>query len=93
MVQFIDMAIRTIVQIYTFMIFGYILLSWLPQLKESSLGYFLGRMVEPFLAPFRQLIRPIGMIDISAIVALLTLYLAEKGLLFLLRYFSQGISI
>ena len=93
MVQFIEMAVRTIIQIYTFMIFGYIILSWLPQLKESALGYFLGRMVEPFLAPFRQLIRPIGMIDISAIVALITLNLAEKGILFLLRYFSQGISV
>lgn len=93
MVHYIDMAIRSIIQIYSFMIFGYIILSWFPHLRESSIGYFLGRMVEPFLTPFRQLIRPIGMIDISAIVALITLHLAEKGLLFLIRYFSQGMPI
>ena len=93
MVHYIEAAISGIIQIYTFMIFGYILLSWVPQLKDSALGYFLARTVEPFLQPFRQLIRPIGMIDISAIVALMTLYLAEKGLLFLIRYFSQGMSI
>ncbi|RKD24115.1 hypothetical protein BEP19_06820 [Ammoniphilus oxalaticus] len=83
----IETVIRTIVQVYTFIIFGYILSSWFPRLRDSALGYFLGKMAEPFLSPFRQLIRPVGVMDISAIVALFTLFFAEKGLIFLLYYF------
>lgn len=83
--QTVETVIRFVLQIYTFMIFGYILLSWIPQLRDSAIGDFLGRMVEPFLRPFKQIIPPIGMIDVSAIVALFTLYLAEEGLIFLLH--------
>ncbi len=85
MIQTVETVIRFILQIYTFMIFGYILLSWIPQLRDSAIGDFLSRMVEPFLRPFKQIIPPIGMIDVSAIVALFSLYLAEEGLIFLLH--------
>lgn len=85
MIQTVETVIRFILQIYTFMIFGYILLSWIPQLRDSGIGDFLSRMVEPFLRPFKQIIPPIGMIDVSAIVALFSLYLAEEGLIFLLH--------
>lgn len=68
-------------EIYTFMIFAYILMSWFPQMRESMIGEFLGRFVEPFLRPFRSIIPPIGMIDISPIVALFALYFAKIGLL------------
>lgn len=86
--QTVETVIRFVLQIYTFMIFGYILLSWVPQLRDSAIGDFLGKMVEPFLRPFKQIIPPIGMIDVSAIVALFTLYLAEEGLIFLLHLMS-----
>ncbi|WP_202077020.1 YggT family protein [Caldalkalibacillus salinus] len=65
--------------IYTFMVFGYILMSWLPNLRESALGEILGKFVEPVLAPFRKIIPPLGMIDISPIVALIALRFARMG--------------
>lgn len=65
--------------IYTYMIFGYILMSWLPNLRESSIGELLGKFVEPILSPFRRIIPPLGMIDISPIVAILALRVARFG--------------
>jgi YggT family protein len=65
--------------IYTYMIFGYILMSWIPNLRESSIGEILGKFVEPILGPFRKIIPSIGMIDLSPIVALLALSLARSG--------------
>lgn len=50
----------------------YILSSWVPPLRESRLGQFVGSLVEPYLGIFRRIIPPIGMIDISPIFALLT---------------------
>ena len=42
--------------------------------RESFIGELLGKLVEPYLAPFRRFIPPIGgMIDISPIVALFAL--------------------
>ncbi|GAK04628.1 cell division protein YlmG/Ycf19 [Geomicrobium sp. JCM 19037] len=49
-------------------VFIYVLSSWLPGLRESQFGEALGKVVEPVMEPFRKIIPPIGMIDISPIV-------------------------
>ena len=68
-------------QIYFFMIIAYVLMSWLPNARESFIGELLGKLVEPYLSPFRRFIPSIGgVIDISPIVAI-----------FALRYLVQGI--
>ncbi|WP_439108497.1 YggT family protein [Alkalihalophilus lindianensis] len=67
--------------IYSFLIIGYILLSWFPNARESSFGQFLGSIVEPYLEPFRKFIPPLGMIDLSPIVAIIVLRLASTGVL------------
>lgn len=73
------------------MIFVYILMSWLPNARDSFIGELLGKLVEPFLAPFRKFIPPImGMIDISPIVALFVLQLAARGLTSVLNYIFVG---
>lgn len=70
--------------IYRFMMIAYILMSWVPQMRDTSIGQLLERLVEPFLAPFRRFIPAIGFIDISPIVAFFALMFAEKGVLYLL---------
>lgn len=72
-------CIMLAIQAYSFMIIAYILMSWFPNARESSIGQFLGSLVEPFLSPFRRIIPPIGMIDISPIVAILALRFAGIG--------------
>lgn len=58
-------------------------MSWFPNARESSFGQIIGKLVEPYLQPFRQIIPPLGMIDISPIVAILALRMASSGVTFL----------
>jgi YggT family protein len=69
-----------LLNIYSWLLIGYILMSWIPNLRDTSFGQFLGMVVEPYLAPFRKIIPPIGMIDISPIVAIIALDFAQRGL-------------
>lgn len=74
--------ILTLSQIYTYMIIAYVLLSWLPSLRDSFIGELLSKLVEPYLAPFRRFIPSIGgVIDISPIVALFALRFVALGLI------------
>ncbi len=74
--------------IYFYMILIYVLMSWLPSVRESFVGEFLGRMVEPYLRPFRRFIPPIGgVLDISPIVALISLKFVAYGIIAVLGFF------
>ncbi len=81
----IQSLVTTLFTVYQFMIFGYILMSWIPALKESSIGEILGKLVEPYLGIFRKFIPPIGMIDISPIIALFALRYIMMGLLIVIQ--------
>lgn len=79
--------VGTLFQIYFYMILIYVLMSWLPNVRESFVGELLGKLVEPYLAPFRRFIPPImGMIDISPIIALFVLQLAQQGVFAILDF-------
>lgn len=75
-------------QIYFYMIIVYVLMSWLPNLRENFIGELLAKLVEPYLSPFRRFIPPImGMLDISPIIALFVLQFAEQGVYAIMRLF------
>ena len=69
-----------LVQIYYIGMIIYFLTSWVPSIRESKVGEFLGKIYEPFLEPFRKIIPPIGIIDISSIAAIIVLVLFQRGL-------------
>ncbi|KYG35161.1 YggT family protein [Alkalihalobacillus trypoxylicola] len=75
----IGQIIHQAMTIYSFFIIAYILMSWFPNARESSFGQFIGRIVEPYLEPFRKFIPPFAMIDFSPIVAIIVLRLAMNG--------------
>ncbi|HDR4419714.1 TPA: YggT family protein [Bacillus cereus] len=77
----------TAIEIYSWALIIYILLSWFPGAKESTFGDFLARICEPYLEPFRRFIPPLGMIDISPLVAIFALKFATSGLISLFNYF------
>jgi YggT family protein len=79
LVETIAGVVQQLIQIYYYLIIGYILLSWFPNARESSIGQVIGRLVEPYLSPFRKIIPPLGMIDLSPIVALMSLHFAQYG--------------
>jgi YggT family protein len=75
------------IQFYSYAIIGYILMSWFPNARETVIGKFLTRICEPYLEPFRKFIPPLGMIDISPIVAILVLNFAQYGVVSLINMF------
>lgn len=84
----ISNIIMSLQSIYTFMIIGYVLLSWLPNARESFIGVFLGKLVEPYLGVFRRFIPPIGgMLDLSPILAVFALRFIAFGLIAVFDFF------
>ncbi|THG89253.1 membrane protein [Alkalihalobacillus alcalophilus ATCC 27647 = CGMCC 1.3604] len=79
MLQTIGALIAQLMVMYSFLVIVYIFMSWFPNARESSFGQLIGSLVEPYLEPFRRIIPPLGMIDISPIVAIIVLRLAATG--------------
>ncbi|MEH7387565.1 YggT family protein [Bacillus sp. JJ1521] len=69
-----------VIVLYSYALIIYILMSWFPNARESGIGQFLARICEPYLEPFRRFIPPLGMIDISPIVAIIVLNFAGHGI-------------
>ncbi|MDA7025949.1 YggT family protein [Bacillus sp. CLL-7-23] len=69
-----------LLNIYFYALIIYILMSWVPNARESSIGRLLEAVCEPYLEPFRKIIPPLGMIDISPVVAIFLLRFADQGL-------------
>ncbi|RFU63355.1 YggT family protein [Peribacillus glennii] len=80
--------LSTAIRIYSYALIAYILMSWFPNARETTIGRFLARICEPYLEPFRRFIPPIAMIDFSPIVALLVLQFAGNGLFQLFRWLA-----
>ena len=76
--------IRYLFNFYEYSIFAYILSSWIPQIKNNIIGEFLEAICEPYLKLFRKIIPPIGMLDISPVVALIVLSLLQNFIVTLL---------
>ncbi|ARJ14251.1 YggT family protein [Staphylococcus lugdunensis] len=72
--------ISFLVTVYYFGMIIYFFTSWVPNIRESVVGRFLSSIYEPYLEPFRKIIPPLGMIDISSLVALFVLILFQWGL-------------
>ena len=59
-------------QLYVLVLFARAVLSWFPYSPDSPLNgvrKVVFALTEPVLAPFRRLIPPVGMIDVSFLVA------------------------
>lgn len=82
--------IMTLVEIYRYVLIAYILLSWLPNARDSFIGEILGKLCEPYLSIFRRFIPPLGVIDISPIVALIALHFVGYGLVTVISFITGG---
>jgi YggT family protein len=61
-------------------IFARVILSWLPQYRYSQIGQIIFDLSEPIMRPFQNLIPPVGMLDLSPMVAWLVLYIVWQVL-------------
>jgi YggT family protein len=68
-IQLIDIGVSLILVVMTFLFIFRIVLTWYPQVESQKLPFSLViAPTEPFLAPSRKLIPPIGGVDITPIV-------------------------
>ncbi|MBQ4163747.1 MAG: YggT family protein [Turicibacter sp.] len=81
----IILLFTSILRMYETLMLIYILMSWIPESRNTQLGRTIGALVEPYLAIFRKIIPSIGMIDISPIIAFVVLDIAMQGLFNLFR--------
>lgn len=59
-------------RIYYYLLVANILMSWVPGIRDSQIGYWIRFVTEPYLSIFRRFIPPIGgTLDISPIAAFL----------------------
>lgn len=65
--------------VYELLIFLRIIFSWGMVSYSNRLMRFLVRATEPLLGPLRRIVPPLGMMDISPLVAVLLIWLFEKA--------------
>jgi YggT family protein len=71
----IDLLLLTL-QLFKFAIFIFVILSWVAAGTYNPASAFIAMIVQPVLRPFRNLIPPIGMLDLSALLAIIALHAA-----------------
>ncbi len=76
--------IRLFFQLMSLAILARVLLSWFNVNPYNPAVSFLYQVTEPILAPLRRYIPPIGMIDITPIIAIVLLQFIEQFVLMLL---------
>jgi len=80
------LLVDTFFWVYMMLLVVRILSSWFVELRDNPVIRFIGTLTDPYLNFFRQFIPPIGMLDISPLVAFFSLQFIEylvKSILFL----------
>ncbi len=80
-VDSVQRFVSAFVLVYTLLIFAYIITSWIrlpysPWLNRIQ--RFLYDVCEPYLRLFRRVLPPLGPLDLSPVVAIVTLFLVER---------------
>lgn len=63
--------------VYMMMLFIRILGSWVPEFQDNTFFRFIAYYTDPYLNFFRSIIPPLGMLDLSPIVAFFALQIIE----------------
>jgi len=79
--EMLILAVGYLVQFLAFAIFARAIVSWFPIDRNGPIVQFLNAVTDPVLEPLRKVIPPIGMIDITPMVAMLLLFFVASALL------------
>lgn len=77
----ITQIVDLLFQIYLVMLFARIIGSWLPDLQQYRAMQFVNFYTDPYLNLFRKIIPPLGMIDLSPILAFFFLQIFKQFIL------------
>lgn len=81
----LDFIVNVAFQVYTWLIFIRIILSWVRHNPYQPVIRFIYEVTEPVLGFFRRIIPPLGVIDISPIAAFFALELLRQLVIALIR--------
>ena len=81
--SFVRLALSTVIDILLALMFISAIASWIPQVRQSKIGYYLFMVTEPIVAPMRRLLNRIPAIrglpiDLSFIAACLVLSIVQQ---------------
>lgn len=68
----------SIIQILSLLIFARAIFSWFDPGFGSQIGRILYQITEPIIAPIRQVLPPMGMLDLSVFVTLILLMILQQ---------------
>lgn len=74
----IQSLLLTILNIYSFVLFGRAIMSWFDPTFSSSIGRIIYDVTEPVIAPIRQVIPPIAGLDLSIMVAIFLVIILQR---------------
>jgi YggT family protein len=74
----IESLILTILNLYSFVLFGRAIMSWFDPTFSSSIGRILYDVTEPVIAPIRQVVPPIAGLDLSIMVAIFLMIILQR---------------
>jgi YggT family protein len=83
-VAFLGYLLYGLLTLYSLLIFFRIIFSWGRTTQTNRVGRFLVRVTDPLLVPLRQVVPPLGMFDISPIVAFIIIWLFQAAVAFTL---------
>lgn len=81
---FLTNIIIIVLQLFLFILFLRVMLSWLPIPSLAKITRLFGEITDPLLLPLQKIIPPIGGIDLSPMVLFFLLSLLEQYLFSLL---------
>ena len=70
--------VDTLFEVYSWLLIIRILLTWFPVDPYNPVVRFIARVTDPFLRLFRGILPPIGMLDLSPILAFIVLNLLRR---------------
>ena len=72
------MLLAVLIDLYSFMVVGAVVMTWLQVPPSNQVAAFLRSLTEPLLAPIRRVVPTIGGLDVSAIALLIGLQLLSS---------------
>ncbi len=75
--DFIINTVNLLFTALTLVIIAEVILSWLPQYRNTSFGRVISQISEPILRPIHNVVPPMGMMDFSPMIAIIVLMVLQ----------------
>jgi|GraSoiStandDraft_23_1057293.scaffolds.fasta_scaffold106358_4 YggT family protein len=73
-----------LIDVYSLVVLAAVVISWIPDWRDTSVAHWLGKVTEPLLGPIRRVVPLVGGFDLSPMVLLVALHFLKRLLAALL---------